>query len=156
GIVTERRGPPFKRGDPRAAEYARLGGKVRQEDRRAQAAADPLTKGLLGQLLTHDTGAWMDRFGLTGPSWATWRIIGKVLDGLPLFEEELATYRQITGRGTTPSDLRELWAIAGRGSGKTTFMAVQAIKAACRGYPVRGIPRVLLLAFVKEQAGIAF
>ena len=58
---------------------------------------------------------------------------------------------------TVPSDLRELWCLAGRGSGKTSFMAVQAVRAACRGYAgVRGLPRILLLAFVREQAGVAF
>jgi hypothetical protein len=35
-------------------------------------------------------------------------------------------------------------------------MAVQAIRAACRGYAVRGIARVLLLGFVRDQASIAF
>jgi hypothetical protein len=99
----------------------------------------------------------MARLGLTGASWNAWRIIGKVVDGLPLAPEEMVIYTQVTGRTTVPTDLRELWALAGRGSGKTTFAAVQAIKFACRGYAnVRGITRVLLLAFVKEQAGVAF
>src|SRR5438093_3339616 len=99
----------------------------------------------------------MERLGLTGPSWESWRIVWQVLDGLPLRAAELPRYTQLTGRTTVPNDLRELWAIAGRGSGKTSFMGVQAVKAACKGYAgVRGIPRVLLLAFVKEQAGVLF
>jgi hypothetical protein len=99
----------------------------------------------------------MQRLGLTGPSWESWRIVGKVLDGLPLDASELAIYTQLTGRTTVPSDLRECWMLAGRGSGKTSFMALCAVRAACRGYAsVRGVPRVLLLAFVKEQAGISF
>ncbi|HXM37890.1 MAG TPA: hypothetical protein VN908_04420 [Gemmatimonadales bacterium] len=151
-----RRSPPYEKGDPRAKEYGKLGGRLSAEAERAKAAADPETRGLLGHLLTYTTSDWMDRLGLTGPSWAAWRIVGKVLDNLPLNAVELETYRQLTGRTALPTDLRELWAIAGRGSGKSTFMAVQAVRAACRGYQVRGIARVLLLAFVKEQAGIAF
>jgi hypothetical protein len=148
--------PPFKVGDPRARELGRLGGKVAAEVRRRQQASDPYVRGLLGHLLAHTTADWLNRFNLTGPSWTTWRIIGKVLDGLPLDAAETATYRQLTGRSTIPTALLELWAVCGRGSGKSTFMAVQAVRAACRGYPVRGVPRVLLMAFVKDQAGIAF
>jgi hypothetical protein len=149
--------PPFKAGDPKTREYASRGGRVAKEQRRLRAAATPLTKGLLGHLLTYTTSDWMDRLGLVGDSWNGWRIIGKVLDGLPLTAEQMTTYTQVTGRTTVPTDLRELWALAGRGSGKTSFMALCAVKAACRGYAgVRGLPRVLLLAFVKEQAGVAF
>jgi hypothetical protein len=133
-----------------------LGGRSGAATQRARAAADPFTRGLLGDLLTLTTSGWMDRFDLTGDSWAGWRVIGKVLDGLPLSAQEHALYATLTGRSAVPSDLRELWCLAGRGSGKTTFMAVQAVKAACRGYPIRGIPRVLLLAFVVAQAGVAF
>lgn len=149
--------PPFKAGDPKTLEYARRGGAVAAEARRAKAAADPLTRGLLGHLLTYSTADWMQRLGLTGPSWDAWRVIGTVIDGLPLSAADMLIYTKLTGRTIVPSDLRELWALAGRGSGKTSFMAVQAVKASCRGYAaVRGIPRVLLLAFIKEQAGVAF
>jgi hypothetical protein len=155
--VTTGDGPPFKAGDPRAAELGRLGGKVTAEARRTKAAADPFTRGLLGELLTYSTTDWMTRLGLVGESWERWRIIGKALDGLPLSDAELAVYRHLTARTTVPTDLRELWCLAGRGSGKTSFMALQAVKAACRGYlGVRGVSRVLLLAFVLEQSGIAF
>ena len=141
---------PFKAGD-QAKEYGRRGGIVAAEARRAKAAADPLTRGLLGHLLTYSTAQWMERLGLTGASWAAWRVIGQVLDGMPLSAEEMLIYTKLTGRRTVPADLRELWALAGRGSGKTSFMAVCGVKAACRGYAaVRGIPRVLLLAFIKE------
>jgi len=150
-------GPPFTKGDPRAVEYGRQAGKKSGEVRRVKATVDPHTKGLLGDLLTYTTSDWMDRVGLTGPSWEPWRILGKVLDGLPLMTAELPIYTALTGRTTVPTDLRELWALCGRGSGKTTALALQALRAACRAYPtVRGIPRVLLLAFVREQAGVAF
>jgi len=148
---------PFRAGDPATVEAARRGGKVAAEQRRLKAAADPLTRGLLGELLTYTTDQWMDRLDLTGPSWESWRVLGRVLDGLPLGAAELAVYTQLTGRTTVPTDLRELWCLAGRGPGKTTFEAAQALKAACRGYTgVRGLPRVLLLGFVQAQAEIAF
>src|SRR6266480_3449296 len=110
------RHPPFQAGDPATTAYARLGGKVAAEARRAKAAADPTTRGLLGDLLTYPTDRWMDRLGLTGDSWANWRIIGKVLDGLPLDAAALETFSKLTGRATVPIDLRELWCLAGRGS----------------------------------------
>src|SRR2546425_4157839 len=156
GIMTEHGGPPYKKGDPRAAEVGRLGGFIVNEQRRRKAQSDPLTLGLLGRLIGLTTNQWMDRLGLTEPSWAAWRVIGTVLDGLPLDPADQLIYRQLTGRTTVPSDLRELWCLAGRGSGKTSFMAVQAIHAACRGYAVRGIARVLVLAFVRDQASIGF
>ena len=148
---------PFAAGDPRTLEYARRGGKISAEARRAKASADPTTRGLLGELLTYTTDQWMDRLGLTGPSWSSWRVLGRVLDGLPLSSADLAVYHALTGRTTVPTALHEFWALAGRGSGKTTFQAAQALKAACRGYAgVRGVPRVLLLGFVQAQAEIAY
>jgi hypothetical protein len=133
---------PFKSGDPKTLEYAKRGGIVAAESRRAKAAAAPETRGLLGHLLTYSTAQWMQRLGLTGPSWNAWRVIGQVLDGLPPSADDMLIYTKLTGRTTLPSDLRELWALAGRGSGKTSFMAVCGVKASCRGYAaVRGIPR---------------
>lgn len=154
----KRRGPPYKVGDPEAAEVGRLGGLIVNEQRRRRAGADPRTRGLLGDLLTYTTDRWFDRLGLTAASWSTWRIVGKVLDGLPLSAAEMIAYRAMTGRTTVPTatDLLELWAVCGRGSGKSTFLSLQAVRAAMRGYAVRGIPRVLLMAFVRDQAGIAF
>ena len=84
-----KRSPPFQSGDPAAVENGRLGGQVTAHQRRAKAAADPLTRGLLGHLLTYTTEQWMDRLGLTGPSWERWRVLGKVLDGLPLNAAEM-------------------------------------------------------------------
>jgi hypothetical protein len=149
--------PPYPKGSAAARHHGSTGGSIAAANRIATAAADPTTIGLLGKLLTYTTSDWMDRFSLTEPSWDSWRVLGKCLDGLPLDPTEMIVFTQLTGRTTVPTDLRELWALAGRGSGKTTFAAVQAIKFACRGYAnVRGVPRVLLLAFVKEQAGVAF
>lgn len=150
--------PPFAKGDPRARELGRLGGRVSAEIRRRKKASDPMTRGLLGHLIGLTTSDWMDRLGLTAPSWDGWRVVGKVLDGLPLSESELRLYGSLSGRETVPAaeGLRELWLICGRGSGKTTFLVVQALRAAMRGYPIRGIPRVLLMSLVLDQAAIAF
>ena len=125
------RRPPFSANDPDHVERSRLGGKASGESRRRKAASDPLTLGLLGHLIGLTTGDWMDRLGLTEPSWNAWRVVGKVLDNLPLDPAETVIYTQLTGRTTVPSDLRELWCLAGRGSGKTSFTAVQAIRTAC-------------------------
>ena len=56
-------------------------------------------------------------FGITfaGLSWAAWRAVAAVLDGLPLDADDLATFRACTGRTDAPSmPARELWAICGR------------------------------------------
>jgi hypothetical protein len=150
---------PFSKGNPAAKKYGSLGGSIAQANRVARAGVDPFTVGLLGPLLAYTTSDWMDRLGMTGPSWEAWRVVGKVVDGLgaALTPEEMVLFTAITGRTVVPSDLRELWALAGRGSGKTSFCALQGVKASCKAYPnVRGVPRVLLLAFVKEQAGVSF
>lgn len=148
---------PFSKGNPAAKKYGSLGGSVAQANRIARAGVDPLTVGLLGHLLTYTTSDWMDRLGMTGPSWEAWRVIGKTVDGLPLTPDEMVVYTALTGRTTVPTDLRECWSICGRGAGKTSIMALQGVKASCKAYPnVRGVPRVLLLAFVKEQAGVSF
>ncbi len=150
--------PPYKHGDPRARQFGRLGGKVSAEVRRRKKASDPLTRGLLGHLLGYTTSDWMDRLGLTAPSWNGWRVVGKVLDGLPLSADEQEVYLTLTGRQTVPAaeGLRELWLVCGRGSGKTTFLVVEAVRAIMRGYAIRGIPRVLLMSFVLDQAALAF
>ena len=128
------------------------------EARRARAAADPRTRGLLGDLLTYTTDQWMDRLGLTDESWRPWRAVGRVLDGMPLTTEDHALYRALSGRDTEPEarGLREVWLILGRGSGKTTFLTVQLLRAALRAYPLRGIVRCLLMSLVQDQAAIGF
>ncbi len=44
-------------------------------------------------------------FGRTfsGPTFANWRTVAKVLDGLPLTEEERGFYRQVTARDPMPA-----------------------------------------------------
>src|SRR5713226_1555060 len=97
--------PPFQKGDPAAVELGRKGGMIGEANRQAKAAADPLTRGLLGELLTYSTSDWMTRLGLVGESWESWRVLGQVLDGVPHDADEMTIYTQLTGRTTTPTDL---------------------------------------------------
>ena len=72
-------------------------------------------------------------FGATfaGATWAAWRTVAAVLDGLPLDAADLATLRACTGRTEAPTEpARELWCIAGRRSGKSLFAAACAVHAA--------------------------
>src|SRR5207245_2217853 len=95
-------------------------GSIAKANRLAKAAADPVTRGLLGELLTYNHHR-LD--GEVGTDWsfvgAVGRVLGKILDCLPLTSEEMSVCTVVTGRTTTPSDLRELWLLCGRGSGKT-------------------------------------
>jgi hypothetical protein len=53
-------------------------------------------------------------------SWAAWRVFLAALFGLPLTPEQLALYRQFTGRSTAPkSPLQEAWLVVGRRGGKS-------------------------------------
>jgi hypothetical protein len=59
-------------------------------------------------------GKW---FG--GPSWAGWRTILKAAQGQSLSESERAFFTSVSGGRTVPSQqVKELWVIAGRRSGK--------------------------------------
>jgi hypothetical protein len=100
----------------------------------------------------------LERLGMTGPSWGAWQTIAKVRDGQPLDETERAVFRQITGRDTVPEHLVELWAIAGRRSGKSRYGSAEAVHAATRRYRLaRGErARVLVLSVDREQAGVIY
>jgi hypothetical protein len=58
-----------------------------------------------GMTSLHDAMLDPDLFGRTfgGPTFANWRIVAKVLEGLPLSPEEFEFYRRITGRSDAPS-----------------------------------------------------
>jgi hypothetical protein len=67
-----------------------------------------------------------------GPSWAFWRVVLRVLFGLPLSAEEQAVALRHTGRSkpfTKP--LRELWLAIGRRGGKSRVCALIAVFVAC-------------------------
>jgi hypothetical protein len=64
-------------------------------------------------------------FGQTfaAPSFWTWRVVGKLIDGLPLVEErERQLFFECTGRTTLPTKpVRRLFILAGRRAGKDRF-----------------------------------
>lgn len=149
--MTSRRQPPFAPGDPQAAEFGRLGGKAPKRTPKYQPVLDRLAPLTIAD--------WMTRFGLVEPSWDNWRIVGKILDGLPLTGAERAIYATLSGGRTNVPDkskLRQLWALIGRGGGKTTFLTVAAVQAAVQTYRLKVPAHILFLAFVRDQASIAF
>jgi hypothetical protein len=67
-----------------------------------------------------------------GKSWAAWRVFLAALFGLPLGPDQLALFKQFTGRTTAPaSPLREAWLVVGRRGGKSFVLAVIAVFLAC-------------------------
>lgn len=119
----------------------------------------PKYEHILDRLAPLTIGEWMTRLDLTEPSWDKWRLVGKILDGLPLSAAELELYGQLTGgRQSVPAPelLRQCWAIIGRGAGKTTFFSVVAVQAAVQRYTLKVPAHVLFLAFVLGQASIGF
>ena len=52
---------------------------------------------------------------LGGETWSNWRTLLIAAMGEPLTEDELAVYRELTGRQTAPSErCEELWCVIGR------------------------------------------
>lgn len=98
-----------------------------------------------------------------GKSWAAWRSILAATFGLPPADPELFT-RLAGGRSAPTERVRELWAIAGRRSGKTNATAGIAVYLATIGAAVDGLLDklapgergvVALLAVDRQQAKVA-
>ena len=69
-------------------------------------------------------------FGKTfaAPSFWTWRVVAKLIDGLPLTERrEVELFEQCTGRTSCHAPLRRGVFLAGRRAGKDRFMSAVAI-----------------------------
>ncbi len=65
-------------------------------------------------------------------SWATWLAVLRAAFGLDLNKEQLRAFRRVSGDREPPTRrVRELWAIAGRRSGKSRIAAALAVYAAC-------------------------
>lgn len=65
---------------------------------------------------------------LPGDSWHAWRAILLATMGEPITEEELATFQEVTGRETAPTQrCEELIAVVGRRGGKSRAVAVLAV-----------------------------
>lgn len=64
---------------------------------------------------------------LEGDTWHAWRTVLLATMGEPLFDEELATFRAVTGRQTAPTErCEELIGIIGRRGGKSRAVGVLA------------------------------
>ena len=127
-------GPPFAKGDPRAKAAGKKGGLVSVEHRRRVrlASSNATLERLAGESF-HTFFA--ERLGFRDPSWAAWRLVAKLLDGVALADlspEEHAVYRRLSGRTTVPARVLVLLILAGRGSGKTIFEAARIAYRATR------------------------
>ena len=93
-------------------------------------------------------------------SWRTWSIAIKGAFGLPLNDAERTIFDVIAGGRTPPArPVRELWAVAGRRSGKTRMAAAISVHiGAIEQHTLAPgeVGYVLLLAASRSQARVAF
>src|SRR5215470_1038207 len=93
-------------------------------------------------------------------TWAAWFAFLAALFGLSMTKQQLATYRECTGRTdppTAPAD--EAWLICGRRAGKSFVLALVAVFLACfRSYAEHLQPgeraTVLIVARDRRQARV--
>lgn len=96
----------------------------------------------------------------SGPSWATWRVIARLIDGdgYLLTAEEQALALQLTGRTVLPTVApREVYVGAGRRSGKSRFSALVSDWLAAQEYPQLAAGETAIVAHVapdRRQAAI--
>ena len=96
----------------------------------------------------------------SGPSWATWRMIARLIDGDAqlLTPEEQALALELTGRTVLPSAApRELYIGAGRRSGKSRFGSLVATWLAAQEYPQLARGETAIVAHVapdRRQAAL--
>src|SRR5262249_47305564 len=96
------------------------------------------------------------------PSFWTWKVVAKLIDGIPLTEpREVDLFKQCTGRSRLPTEpVRRLIMLAGRRAGKDRFKSAAAAwrSALCtdwRKYQSAGEGAVvILLGADKKQAAI--
>jgi hypothetical protein len=69
-----------------------------------------------------------------GGSWATWRAVLRAAEGLPLDDEQLQLFRGVAEREPPAGRVSELWAVAGRRSGKDSIASAIATAAAMGDY----------------------
>ena len=95
-----------------------------------------------------------------GETWQTWRIVLRAAFALPLTDAEHRVFATIAGdRGLPKQRVRELWAVAGRRSGKTRIAAAISVYTATivqHKLAPGEVGYVLLLAASRSQASIAF
>jgi hypothetical protein len=96
----------------------------------------------------------------SGPSWATWRVIARLIDGdahlLTPAERKLAL--KLTGRTKLPKEpIRQIYVGAGRRSGKSRFGSLVATWLAARDYPQLATGETAVVANIapdRRQAAI--
>lgn len=98
-------------------------------------------------------------FGQTfgGPSFESWRVVAKILDGCPLEPAELELYQVITGRTEAPTErFDEAYLVKPRRAGGTLFGAACGVHAALEDYREKLGPgewaTVALIASDRKQA----
>jgi len=113
----------FKKGDPRVKEWGARGGRATSAMRRK--ATTPYRGDILHA---------MSDAGMVGPSWDLWRVVMKVVFGLPLSAPDLELYRKHTNRQEAPAAgaVAESWIIAGRRGGKSRMAALVALYCGIR------------------------
>jgi len=95
-------------------------------------------------------------------TWQNWLTLWKAVYGLEMTPEEMAMFRQCTGRQTVlQNGYREIYTIAGRRSGKTrmaaTLVAYEALWGGWEQYLSKGERAYLFLFAVdKTQASVAY
>lgn len=109
----------------------------------------------------HLFGDWF-----SGPTWSNWRVIDKAMFGDPLTDDELAVFKELTGRDIAPTEAAgEIWLVVGRRGGKDVKSAALAVYLATCGVIkygwdkrlVRGERGVVqVLAVDRDQAQVAF
>ena len=95
-------------------------------------------------------------------TWAAWFAFLAALFGLPMTPDQLATYRECTGRTEPPTlPATEAWLICGRRSGKSFLLALVAVFLACfydyRRFLTPGERgTILIIATDRKQARVIF
>jgi hypothetical protein len=97
-----------------------------------------------------------------GASWDAWRALLAALFGLPMTEDQVATFRRFTGRETPPTaPAREAYLVIGRRGGKSLIAALVALWASVfRSYAGIAAPGesliVMVVASDRRQAKVIF
>lgn len=95
-------------------------------------------------------------------TWAAWFAFLAALFALPMTPDQLATYRECTGRSSPPTMAAiEAWLICGRRAGKSFILALCAVYLACfADYRAHLAPgergAVLIVATDRRQARVIF
>jgi hypothetical protein len=104
------------------------------------------------------TGTGLLAHAFLGASWDRWRAVLKAAYAEPLTDEELALFREVAERDPPVRQVRELWAVCGRWSGKDSIASAIACVTALRDWRKHLRPgeraSVVCLACDRDQARI--